>query len=321
MEPANPRDSSRCMVINKHTAQLSHTRFNLLPDFLTRNDLLVINRTRVLPARLKATGCNGRTYEILLTRPQRSSPSRWDCLVKPGKKICGSTQVTIGKQTAIIERSQQGFQITFPLLADEHCNQWLEETGTMPLPPYIRRPILPSDRDNYQTVYAKIPGSVAAPTAGLHFTQSLVGEMQAKGISFADLILHVGYGTFAPIRSENLDEHVMHEEFYEIPQATMERIQKTREIGGRVIAVGTTTLRALESIPIQGLSGATRLFIRPGHSFNFADGLITNFHLPRSSLLILVCAFLGKETTLQCYREAVSNKYRFFSYGDAMAIL
>jgi len=314
--PCSPRDHSRLLLVDRKAGGRSHHHFYDLAGILREETLLVLNNTKVLPARLIGSIGNG-SLEILLLEPAKDG--EWQCLVRPGKKVSREIEVTFsdGKK-GVVSTSDGSFKIRFPSLSSEGFFPWLSTVGLPPIPPYLKRPPNPRDRNDYQTVYASRLGSIAAPTAGLHFTRSLMDKLKAKGIEFAEITLHVGYGTFAPIRNEQLETHQMHSEYFEIPGALFEKIRKRER---KVIAIGTTTLRALESIPIHGLTGRTDLFIRPGFDFKYADGLITNFHLPQSSLLILVCAFLGMESTRNAYRDAIAHNYRFFSYGDAMAIL
>lgn len=254
-------------------------------------------------------------------KQKEGTTQTWDCLVKPGKKIRAEAVLRLKDNTEIIvKKTPEGkFEAAFP--KKENFFVWLDTVGEPPLPPYIKRKATPKDYNRYQTVFSKESGSIAAPTAGLHFTENLIQKLQQEQVRFADILLHVGYGTFAPIRATKIEDHEMHEEFYNIPNEALNLIKKTRENQNRVIAVGTTSLRSLESFELHGPQGNTRLFITPGYKFKQTDGLITNFHLPQSTLLILLCAFLGKELCLKAYQVAVEEKYRFFSYGDAMLVL
>ncbi len=321
LHPAEPRDASRLMAIERKTGRWQHRKFTDLTELLRAGDLLVFNNTRVLPARLFAESDSGRKFEVLLLKEQ--SPLVWKCLAKPGKKVGSPTTLTWpgGVAAALAPLGERGFQIRFSGIDPGYFLNWLRQTGKIPLPPYLKRPATDADQEHYQTIFARDPASVAAPTAGLHFTQALLAKIKAQGVRTAEVTLEIGYGTFAPIQSESLDDHKMHEETYHIPPTTLEALESARTQGRRVIALGTTTLRALESLDLLGPQGDTSIFIRPGYSFRRVDGLITNFHLPESTLLILVCAFLGKEASLSAYAEAVREGYRFFSYGDAMAIL
>jgi S-adenosylmethionine:tRNA ribosyltransferase-isomerase len=321
--PANPRDSSRLFFVDKNSGEKKHLTFRNLPEILKPGDCLVLNRTKVLPARLFGVDVKRRKIEILLTEQRERSPLSWFAMARPGK--CDEMDIEFeGPVRAKMRRDKLHgilYQVDFEHISEDQFFPWLYRVGTVPLPPYIKRDAVETDREAYQTVFAKDLGSVAAPTAGLHFTKELLSVCEASGVRLAEITLHVGLGTFAPIRVQNLDDHEMHEEAYSISPETYECLQKTKSQGGRIIAVGTTSLRALESIPQMGLSGRTKLFIRPGFSFSWADALITNFHVPKSSLFVLVSAFLGLETARTCYREAVELKYRFHSYGDAMFIV
>lgn len=284
---------------------------------------MVLNKTKVLKARLFAKSAKGREFELLLLSPLAASPCTWNALVKPGRYIeQDGTRLTFADGTqALVRRSlaeDRQFEVQFPHVDAESFHTWVDSIGTVPLPPYMKRSADEADAQNYQTVYAERWGSVAAPTAGLHFTPGLIRTLQAAGVQFESLTLHIGYGTFSPI--DPAADH-LHSEPYAIEPTTAARLEKARSERRRVIAVGTTVLRALESAREGALSGNTTLFIRPGYVFSQVDGLITNFHLPRSSLFVLLCAFMGRENALAAYREAVEKKYRFYSYGDAMAVL
>lgn len=295
-----------------------------LPELLSPGDLLVVNNTRVLAARLFGRRADtGGRIELLLA--EKEARQRWLCLVRPGRRAGPGTEIELGESLrATVERRVDGglFRLDFSDPVEPH----LDSIGHIPLPPYIKRPDELADRDSYQTVYARVPGSIAAPTAGLHFTQELLDGIRAQGVEIAEITLRVGIGTFKPIASSLVHEHRMDRESYEIPAATVEAIGRARTGGGRVIAVGTTVVRTLEGAaqagggrPLPG-AGSTDLFITPGFEFRVVDRLLTNFHLPRSSLLILVCAFAGRERVLELYNEAVRAGYRFYSYGDAMLL-
>lgn len=322
--PVSPRDSSRLLHLDRKSGQRRHgLTFANLPTLLRPHDLLVFNDTKVIPARLFAKTVHGGEVEILLLAPSAEAGT-WECMVRPGKKVREGLTVTFadGSQGTLARNESQFFLSTPALIDPATRDEWLRANGEIPIPPYLDREVEPGDTETYQTVYAKISGSIAAPTAGLHFTERLLGELAAAKVQTAFLTLHVGYGTFAPLPVDReLGEDVMHRESYEVPASTLEKIAACRKVGGRVISVGTTTLRALESVPRFGPRGSTQIFIKPGHEFTHADGLITNFHLPESTLLILVSAFAGKSEILEAYREAVAQKYRFFSYGDAMLIV
>lgn len=320
-EPVEPRDHSRLLVVDRSTGNISHHYFYDLPHFLKSGDCLVRNTSRVISARLPALSLLNQSIEVFLLKNRGEKPQTWDCLVKPGKKIRSEAVLKLKDGTEIlVKKTAEGkFEVVFPEKPDFFG--WLDTVGEPPLPPYIKRKATLKDYSRYQTVFSKEAGSIAAPTAGLHFTESLIQNLQNKEIHFADILLHVGYGTFAPIRATQIEDHEMHEEFYRIPSEALSLIKETREKKNRVIAVGTTSLRSLESLSLHGPEGNTRLFITPGYEFKQTDGLITNFHLPQSTLLILLCAFLGKELCLKAYQVAVEEKYRFFSYGDAMLVL
>lgn len=320
--PVSPRDHSRLLAVPLKSEVFSHYRFHELETLLRPGDLLVMNNTKVIPARLFGEDSGGRRFELFLLKPAATDPLRWKCLVRPGRKIKSSLQVFFPEGViAEVERHPDEFEANFSRLPSGDFLSWLERHGLPPLPPYIKREAAAADVGNYQTVYARENGSVAAPTAGLHFTSELLEKLRARGIATAEVTLHVGYGTFSKIKVESLDEHVMHEENFSVPPGLIEKMTATKAAGNRVIAVGTTSLRALESLAEGKLSGSTRLFITPGYTFRWVDGLVTNFHLPKSTLFILVAAFMGLEKTRECYAEAVREKYRFYSYGDAMLIL
>lgn len=320
-EPVNPRDHSRLLVVDRKSGQISHHHFFDLPQFLSAGDCLVRNTSRVIPARIPCLSLDGKKFEVFLLKRKSEKPNVWDCLVKPGKKVREETPLVLKDQTAIKVRKSpsQNFEVSLPEKSDFWS--WLEAVGEPPLPPYIKRQITPEDYQRYQTVFSNAMGSVAAPTAGLHFTERLLEELKTNQVKFADVLLHVGYGTFAPMRGVYLQDHVMHEEFYSIPQNSWDLIKEAQAAGKRVIAVGTTSLRSLESSSLFGAEGNTNLFITPGYEFKEINGLITNFHLPLSTLYVLVSALLGQELCKKVYQEAIQNKYRFYSYGDAMLIL
>lgn len=317
------RGKSRLLVLSVSRDSQDHT-ISQLPRLLRPGDLLVLNNTRVIPARLSATTIDTHAkVEVLLAR--KVDALTWLGLTKPGRRTRPGARLELGAglELEVLEKLSGGLhRLRFSEPIDSH----LERVGSVPLPPYIRRPVQPEDRARYQTVYASRPGAIAAPTAGLHFTHKLLSEIETAGIEIAELTLHVGIGTFKPIRSVLAHEHEMDEETYEIPNGLSEAIERTRIAGGRVVAVGTTVVRALESAALDGDGdlhpgcARTKLFIRPGFNFQIVDSLLTNFHLPRSSLLMLVCAFGGRERVLQSYLEAIRRKYRFYSYGDAMLI-
>jgi S-adenosylmethionine:tRNA ribosyltransferase-isomerase len=325
--PVEPRDSSRLMVVERATGRISHRVFRDLPDLLEPRDLLVGNRSRVIAARLHGSKLpTGGAVEILLLRARGGGD--WESLVRPGKRLAVGTRVGFGARDVfaeIVGRTEAGGRLVRFVdrggapVEGAAFDRWLGSVGEMPLPPYIRQRL--DDPERYQTVYAQEPGSAAAPTAGLHFTPELMFRLRDKGVGFAHVTLHVGLDTFRPVETEDLREHTIHSEWCELTEAIAARIETAKRVGGRVVAVGTTAVRVLETSGGRPYDGDTRLFIYPGYSYRVVDGLITNFHLPRSSLLMLVSAFAGRELVFEAYREAVRERYRFFSFGDAMLIL
>ncbi len=362
-DPLDDRSASRLMVLDRETGAIEHRHFYNIVDYLNPEDCLVINNTKVIPARLygnrilegDALASNavqhhelskeeqklGALIEVLLLRRRSGADLRtalpasgqdgknstvWECLVRPGKKVPIGTHLIFGdglltgEVTDIVEEGNRLIRFTYEGIFEEI----LDQLGQMPLPPYIKHEL--KDKDRYQTVYAKEEGSAAAPTAGLHFTPELLDEIRAKGVRIAEITLHVGLGTFRPVKVEDVTQHHMHSEFYQIPEEAARVISETKAKGGRVICVGTTCCRTLETAAkrfegkIQSCSGWTDIFIYPGFEFQVMDALITNFHLPESTLLMLVSAFAGKEKILEAYRIAVQERYRFFSFGDAMLI-
>jgi S-adenosylmethionine:tRNA ribosyltransferase-isomerase len=338
--PAVPRDSSRLLVVDSPTSY-AHTIFRNLPDWLLPEDLLILNNTRVIPARLYGHKLTGAPVEILLLEDRGNNC--WLALVKPGKRFKLGTEIVFDPvvnvsnelnsqlKAKVIERDESTGGRILQFAVPPHQSFWqiLEQYGQMPLPPYITSK--QSQSAQYQTVFAQQPGAVAAPTAGLHFTDELLEKLQAKGIERAYITLHVGVGTFRPVEVENITAHAMHQEWIEVSQEVVDKIKATKERGGRVIAVGTTVIRALEGTAracgtdqgkaLQSFCGKTDLFIYPGYRWQIVDGLITNFHLPYSSLLMLVSAFIGRERLLNLYQAAIAEQYRFYSFGDAMLIL
>ncbi len=322
--PAEPRDSSRLLVYHRQNGAIEHKIFRDIIDFLNPGDALVVNDTRVIPARLYGKKQDtGREVEFLLLN--QLSKDTWEIIMRPGKKLRIGDRVEFAAdlQAEILEKKEDGVtRVKFYF--EGLFEPLLERYGNMPLPPYITQRL--EDRQRYQTVYAKENGSAAAPTAGLHFTPELMEKIRQKGIDIIPVLLHVGLGTFRPVKVENVENHKMHSEYYSISADSARRINETRKKGGRVIAVGTTSVRTLESVAdeegnIREQSGNTEIFIYPGYRFKCVDALITNFHLPESTLLMLISAFMGKEQALDLYRLAVQEKYRFFSFGDAMLIL
>lgn len=322
--PLEKRDSSRLMVLDKKTGEIEHRKFHDILEYLNEGDTLVLNNTRVLPARLigekEETG--GKIEFLLL---KRIEGDKWECLAKPGRKAKVGTVFTFGegKLKAIVrEISEEGNRI-IEFKYDGIFEQVLDELGQMPLPPYIHEKL--EDKERYQTVYSKEKGSAAAPTAGLHFTEELLKEIKDKGVNIAYLTLHVGLGTFRPVKVDDVNNHVMHSEYYHLDKENAELINKTKEAGKRVIAVGTTSSRTLETIGdengrVREQSGWTDIFIYPGYKFKIVDNLITNFHLPESTLIMLVSALAGQDNIMNAYNTAVKEKYRFFSFGDSMFI-
>ena len=326
--PAEPRDSSRLLVLHRDTGEIEHRIFRDIGDYLRADDLLVLNQTRVIPARIYARKETGGRVELLLLR--RRDELTWEALVggkglRVGKKI----NVEDGPQAEIIELLDGSERL---IKFSEPIEPYFSKVGNVPLPPYIHETL--SDPERYQTVYAKEPGSAAAPTAGLHFTPQLLEELQGKGVRIAYVTLHVGLDTFAPVTEENPQEHKIHTEWCELPQETADLINRTKQTGGRVLAVGTTSVRTLESAMryskfgnsmteyrISAFVGPTSLYILPGYEFKVVDAMITNFHLPKSTLLMLVSAFAGRERILETYETAIREGYRFYSFGDAMLIL
>lgn len=330
--PAARRDESRLMVVDRHDGAISHRVFRDLPEYLHKGDTLVLNTTRVFRARLLGTRDSGAPAEVLLLR--EAEDGWWEAMVQPGAKLKRGRIVTFaeGFQAEMGEPTDRGTRMVRLLLGGAPASDRSAERaaiaahGHVPLPPYIERADAASDVERYQTVYARQEGSVAAPTAGLHFTPELLGTLEAKGVRRGDVLLHVGAGTFKPVEVDDPAQHQMHEEWYDVPAATAKLLADTRRAGHRVCAVGTTALRTLESVwqpdgKYASGSGETRIFIRPPEPVRSADVLVTNFHLPRSTLIMLVAAFAGYELTMYAYETAVRERYRFYSYGDAMLIV
>lgn len=324
-EPAAPRDAARLMVLDRQNDSIVHSVFHDLPQFLEKGDLLVINNSKVLPARLMGTKVpTGAVCELLLLRQVKGDT--WECLARPGKRMQAGTKVEFGdgSLTAVVDETlPDGNKYVTFTYDTETLYEKLDEFGKMPLPPYITKQL--EDQSQYQTVYAKELGSAAAPTAGLHFTPQLMDTIRAMGVNIAEVTLHVGLGTFRPVNEESIEDHQMHSEWYSVSEETARLINDTRAAGHRVIAVGTTSCRTLESVwakygKIAPCSGNTSIFIYPGIELKAIDGLITNFHLPESTLIMLISAFYGYDKTMAAYKVAVEEKYRFFSFGDAMFI-
>jgi len=325
--PLLERDHSRLMVLNRGTKDIQHATFAQLPEFLSPGDLMVLNNTKVIPARLIGRKeKSGGKVEVFLLSPK--GQGLWEALVKRSSRIDSGTKVIFGdgRLVAIIQGKTEtgGRLVQFEHNGD--LNGLIKEFGRPPLPPYIKREVDSSDEERYQTIYAKQDGAVAAPTAGLHFTEALFARMKSRDIKMVELMLHVGLGTFQPVRAETVEDHDLHSEEFEITQEAAGQINSARDSGGKIVAVGTTSVRALESSAerdgtVLPRSGSTNIFIYPGYRFRAVDALVTNFHLPKSTLLMLVSAFAGREFVMEAYREAVTRKYRFYSYGDAMLIL
>lgn len=322
--PAEKRDHSRLLVMDKYTGAVEHRIFKDIVDYLHEGDVLVVNKTRVLPARIFGVKEGGSAkIEVLLLKRDEEMPNTWEVLVRPGKRAKVGTVINFGEgmlRGEVVENTSAGRKVTFHF--DGIFEEILDKLGTMPLPPYIHEQL--EDQNRYQTVYAKVDGSAAAPTAGLHFTEALMDELRAKGVQIEEVLLHVGLGTFKPVDEENIEDHEMHTEFYDISEETAARINQAKEEDRRIISVGTTSTRAMESAAKDGRlvagSGWTNIFIFPGYEWQIIDGLITNFHLPKSTLMMLVSALSSREFILNAYNEAVAEEYRFFSFGDAMFI-
>jgi S-adenosylmethionine:tRNA ribosyltransferase-isomerase len=322
-EPVSPRDASRLLVLPAAGPPV-HRRFEDLAELLDPADLLVLNDTKVIPARLVGRRASGGKVELLLCEPLAGGLGRrWRAMGQASKPIRAGTVVELDGLSARVEAAEgEGFYEVVLDREGAELEAALARAGRIPLPPYIRREPVELDRERYQTIWARAPGSAAAPTAGLHFTEPLLRRLEARGVRRAAVTLHVGPGTFLPVRGDSIEGHRMHPERYEVGEEAAGAIAACRARGGRVVAVGTTTVRTLESAfdgaRVASGPGRTSLFVRPGHAFRAVDALVTNFHLPRSTLLMLVCAFGGTERVLAAYREAVRARYRFFSYGDAM---
>ena len=321
--PLERRDASRLLALDRDTGQIRHLHFYDLPSLLRPGDCLVLNDSRVLPARLIGRRTGGGVCEVLLLTDRGDRV--WECLVRPGKKLRPGAEITFGDGalTARVEGVAEGGNRLVRFACEGIFLEILERLGKMPLPPYIKAEL--EDRERYQTVYSRQAGSAAAPTAGLHFTHELLERIQAMGVRLCYVTLHVGLGTFRPVKAEHIDEHEMHAEYCVIPRETADMVNGTRRAGGRVICVGTTSCRAVESFAaedgtLSASAGWTKIFIRPGYRFKVLDALVTNFHLPESTLIMLVSALAGRERVLNAYAEAVREKYRFFSFGDAMFI-
>ena len=322
--PAEPRDSSRLLVIDRKTGAWEDKVFTDVIDYLRAGDVLVVNNTKVIPARLigHRKGFTGEVEFLLL---RRIDYTHWRCIVRPGKKLNVGAEVVFSDQLSarVTERGEEGERVV-EFIFDGVFEDILSKVGAMPLPPYIKEKL--TDNSKYQTVYSKIDGSAAAPTAGLHFTEALLDKIRAKGVKIVEILLHVGLSTFRPVKAENIEDHKMHNEYYEISEAAAAEINAAKAEGRRIVSVGTTSVRTLESAAdkpghVVAGSGNTEIFIYPPYEFKIVDALITNFHLPESTLLMLVSAFMGREKILAAYKHAVDSKYRFFSFGDACLIV
>ena len=324
-DPLEDRTASRLLVLDRKTGAVKHKIFSDVIDYLNKGDCLVINNTRVIPARLigEKEGTGGKVEVLLL---KRRANDVWETLVKPGKKLRPGARVTFGDgrlKAEILEIAEEGNRLV-RFYYEGIFEEILDSLGEMPLPPYITHKL--EDKEMYQTVYAKYDGSAAAPTAGLHFTKELLNKIEEKGIKIASITLHVGLGTFRPVKVDDVNNHHMHTEWYEVNAEAADIINETKRNGGRVICVGTTSCRTIESVAdengyMKAKTGETDIFIYPGYKFKVMDGLITNFHLPESTLVMLVSAFAGKENVLAAYETAVKERYRFFSFGDAMILI
>ncbi len=321
--PVEPRDSSRLLVYDRATGEVSHRIFRDILDYLHPGDALVINQTRVLPVRLKGRKAeSGAQIECLLLK--RRNANDWEALVRPAKRLHEGTRIEFGPDFSceVLQKEEDGIAV-LRFFYDGVFENFVETYGKAPLPPYIHQE--DPDKERYQTVYAKVNGSAAAPTAGFHFTEELLDKIRAKGVEIIPVLLHVGLGTFRPVKVEDVTTHKMHSEYYSVSPESAQRINAVRAAGGRIIAVGTTSVRTLESVArpdgtVEAKSGETDIFIYPGYTMKCVDALITNFHLPESTLIMLVASLVGREKVLELYREAVREKYHFFSFGDAMFI-
>ena len=329
-DPLADRSSSKLLVLDKNTGETSHHVFKEIIDYLNPGDCLCINNTKVIPARLIGRKKTGGVVEVLLLKRLEDEKSKWEVLTRPGKKARVGDEIIFGGEgpedfdllCRVTEVKEDGNRIV-EFEYDGIFEEILDKLGQMPLPPYITHRL--EDKNRYQTVYAKIEGSAAAPTAGLHFTNELLEQIKEKGVKVVSVTLHVGLGTFRPVQVENILDHKMHSEYYEVSEETAKILNETKANGGRIISVGTTSTRTLESVTeengiVHAGSGETQIFIYPGYKFKAIDGLITNLHLPKSTLIMLVSALAGRKNVLNAYKEAVEKKYRFFSFGDAMFI-
>lgn len=314
-EPIEPRDASRLLVLRRSSGEIEHRMFRDVPNLLEPGDLLVLNDTRVTALRLIGTRPTGGRVEALLLR--NLGTGKFDALVKPARRLVTGQRITFGPVEAIVVADTPTGGRVLDFGDDPNLHDKLNQIGETPLPPYIRRKL--AERERYQTTYARTPGSAAAPTAGLHFTPGLLDAIAKTGVRIATITLDVGIDTFRPVQSENLSDHLMHGERYSIPENTLEALE---EVGGRTIAVGTTAVRALETFGAGGgVCGTTSIFIRPGFKFKIVDGMFTNFHLPRTTMLMMISALAGRESVFDAYRSAIEHRYRFLSFGDSMLII
>jgi S-adenosylmethionine:tRNA ribosyltransferase-isomerase len=325
-EPSPERDAARLMIVERKSGIIGEAGFAELAGLFREGDLLVLNDTRVIPARLNGVKESGGRVELFLVRKLMQPGEVWQCLIRSSKPPRPGTIIRLaGEMAASVERHGEGETWVVSFSPEEGFEEWLERTGSMPLPPYIKRAAGECDRERYQTVFSREKGAVAAPTAGLHFTGELLQAIGNRGVEIVTLTLHVGLGTFLPVRVDDPRQHRMHREYFRIPEETASAVSRRRSCGGRVVAVGTTTTRALEQAAmgdgtLRAGAGEADIFIYPGYAFKVVDALITNFHLPESTLLMLVSAFAGKELLFRAYAEAVRRRFRFYSYGDAMFI-
>ena len=324
--PSPQRDESSLMILHRGKGTIEHRSFRDLPNYFNSGDLLVMNNTRVFPARLIGKKETGGKVEILLISPTNGTMGEWNVLIKGSGKVRPQTQIQFSQELYGEVKEVKDGKGRIRLSSQGEVMDLIRKVGRVPLPPYIKREDEPLDKDRYQTVFAEREGSIAAPTAGLHFTQDLLQSLRDQGITIAWITLHIGLGTFVPVKTRNVEDHAMEAEWVEISEQTGQEIEQTRSRGGRIIAVGTTTTRALESFSdgnggVKCGKGITSLFIYPPYHFKVINGLITNFHLPKSTLMMLVSAFAGKDLLAKAYQEAIDKKYRFYSYGDAMLIV
>jgi S-adenosylmethionine:tRNA ribosyltransferase-isomerase len=324
--PSPQRDESSLMILHRGKGTIEHRAFRDLPNYLNPGDLLVMNNTRVFPARLIGKKETGGKVEMLLISPTNGRMEEWNVLIKGSGKVRPRAQIQFSQELYGEVKEVKDGRGRIRLSSQGEVMDLIRKVGRVPLPPYIKREDEPLDRDRYQTVFAEREGSIAAPTAGLHFTQDLLQSLRDQGVTIAWITLHIGLGTFVPVKTRNVEDHAMEAEWAEISEQTGQEIGQTRVRGGRIIAVGTTTTRALESFSdgnggVKCGKGITSLFIYPPYHFKVIDGLITNFHLPKSTLMMLVSAFAGKDLLAKAYQEAIDKKYRFYSYGDAMLIV